>query len=362
MIIGLEWSSGVMKKYFKNILLILSLSMVVLYFSIRDNAQEVFETISRLSMIDLLIVMGAFSIVVITETLMYYYFARNYKDDYRFQDALVVQQTGYFGNAVTPFASGGQVFQAMIYKKQNIGYEQSGHMLYMFFIINQISIIIFAAIALIFGKSMFLQEYFIFFNFFIIAFAINVTIILGMFLLSRYKRLHDFITNNVLVFLHKLRVVKDLKKQSEKIEDTLEKFRQEFKNRQLYVSIAPKLLVLSAIRFIVFYSMPFVAIAVISHDVSLQLYISSFLCTAFIYNIVGLIPIPGASGGIEGMFLIMFSNANVFGTTFGYATTAVIVWRIITYYLPLLTGALIFSYTTNKKTETLIYIDKGTEE
>lgn len=340
-----------MKKYLKNILLVLSLSIFVFYFTIRKDVDQVLATLSYLSVSGIFIIIIAFLLVVITETLMYYVFAKKYCSNYTFFDALKVQQTGYFGNAVTPFASGGQVFQALIYKKQGISYDQSGHMLYIFFIINQISIILFALIALIFGYGIFVAEYFVFFNFFMVAFLINTTVILGMFLLSHYKRAHDFITKTVLVFLNKVRIVKDLEKATDKIESTLVKFRSEFKNKDLYVSIAPKLIVFSILRFILFYSMPFVATAVLSGQASLTLFVNSFLVTAFIYNIVGLIPIPGASGGIEGMFLILFTNSNVFPDTFAFAISATILWRVITYYLPLMTGAVVFSMATNSKSK-----------
>ena len=56
-------------------------------------------------------------------------------------------------------------------------------------------------------------------------------------------------------------------------------------------------------------------------------------------NITAFVPIPGASGGSEGVYFMLFSP--ILGTI-GTPTT-MLIWRFITYYLGLIVGGLVFA-------------------
>ena len=59
------------------------------------------------------------------------------------------------------------------------------------------------------------------------------------------------------------------------------------------------------------------------------------------------VPIPGATGGMEYAFAGFFGNF-----VFGYQLNAfVVIWRFITYYLPVIIGALVFNIKQNKGTK-----------
>ena len=65
------------------------------------------------------------------------------------------------------------------------------------------------------------------------------------------------------------------------------------------------------------------------------------------------VPLPGASGGAEGSFLMFFRT--FFQDTI---TPAILLWRLITYYLNILLGAIFSSwggkrYTDEKKIASL---------
>ena len=67
--------------------------------------------------------------------------------------------------------------------------------------------------------------------------------------------------------------------------------------------------------------------------------INVFTASSFVYVMGCYVPIPGASGGMEAGFMGFFGNfvegpaLNVF----------VLVWRGITYYLPMIAGAIAFN-------------------
>lgn len=61
------------------------------------------------------------------------------------------------------------------------------------------------------------------------------------------------------------------------------------------------------------------------------------LCS-FIYLINAFLPIPGASGGSEGIYVLLFSFLGPVGTS-----SSLFLWRFMSYYLGLIIGGLIFS-------------------
>lgn len=64
---------------------------------------------------------------------------------------------------------------------------------------------------------------------------------------------------------------------------------------------------------------------------------------SFVYMITAFVPIPGASGGSEGVYYMLFSP--ILGAV-GTPTT-LLVWRFVTYYLGLIIGGIIFA--TNRE-------------
>ena len=95
---------------------------------------------------------------------------------------------------------------------------------------------------------------------------------------------------------------------------------------------------LNIIKLTLLYSIPYFCAKSLSLDVS-QIKLTEFIgVTSFVYMITSFIPIPGASGGSEGTFIIMFGY--LLGSV--GAKGSMIVWRFVTYYIILIVGAIVF--------------------
>ena len=66
---------------------------------------------------------------------------------------------------------------------------------------------------------------------------------------------------------------------------------------------------------------------------------------SFVATVNAFIPIPGASGGTEATFVLMFST--ILGTL--SATSVMLLWRTATYVLPMAAGALSFLWVRGRK-------------
>ena len=62
--------------------------------------------------------------------------------------------------------------------------------------------------------------------------------------------------------------------------------------------------------------------------------------TSFVYMLTSFIPIPGASGGSEGFFTVMYSKL----LGHNHASTGMLVWRFCTYYFMMFISAVIFIF------------------
>lgn len=87
------------------------------------------------------------------------------------------------------------------------------------------------------------------------------------------------------------------------------------------------------------YSIPFFAAKALYLNVSIGQLAEFIGICSFVYMITAFVPIPGASGGSEGVYFMLFSPVlGEIGTP-----TTLLIWRFVTYYLGLILGGLVFA-------------------
>ncbi|MFR4326018.1 MAG: lysylphosphatidylglycerol synthase domain-containing protein [Coprobacillus cateniformis] len=159
-------------------------------------------------------------------------------------------------NGITPFSSGGQ-FAQYIFNRQGISPANSASILLMVFIVYQSVLVIFTASVMLFKYNIYSDRYTGFFSLAIIGFLINFFVITGLFLGAKSKRLQNFICNNVIRFLSKIRIVKSYTDTSIKVTRSLENFRRELNILQHNKSVLIKSSVINLFKLCM--SIPFFA-------------------------------------------------------------------------------------------------------
>ena len=136
-----------MKNKLINIIIIIVLTLVVLYFSLKDNYNEIITLLLnadiRWLFIGYLFVLSyTFFKTIITNDII------NKFRTYGFIKTFSLQIMTFFFNAVTPFSSGGQPFQIYVLKKNNVPISDGTNIIMQESIIHQIAIIVVGIITL----------------------------------------------------------------------------------------------------------------------------------------------------------------------------------------------------------------------
>lgn len=330
---------AIIKKYVMNFVWIFLFAFVALYFSLKGEFHLIMDTIKN-AKVNWIIVAFVFMVVYnLLEGYALSIFGKLYNKVYSFRQGIVNSFCATFFNGITPFQSGGQFAQVYVFNKQGIQPSYSASILLMNFIVYQSIVVLYTLVIVLFKYSYYSKNFSEFFSLALIGFAINFVVIVGLFVGAKSRTLQSFFVNVVLRIGAKVKIVKDYETTAMKVERHLEDFRNELKVLQKNKNILITVSIINVLKLTVLYIVPYFCAKALSLDIA-QLHISEFIgITAFIYMITSFIPIPGASGGSEGTFVIMF------GFLLGGvgAKSSMIVWRFVTYYLMLILGALVFA-------------------
>lgn len=332
-----------MKKKITNASLLIIVTLIVLYFSMKDDYKLVIDTILNINkwylVIGFLLLGGYYFFKAIAIWLI----THNFNKKYRFRQAVrMVLETNFF-HAITPFSTGGQPYEVYSLKKSGVSLLNGTNVSIESFITYQIALVLLGTISIVANYI---------FNFFpdnallaklvTVGFIVNFLVIVMLFILTFTKKLSKTIVNFFISLLAKIRIVKDKEKTTEKFENYLIEFHRGatilLKNKGQFIGC----IFLQLISLISLYLIPFVLImgAHIPYVNPLIVIITS----AYVMLIGSFVPIPGGTGGLEYGFVAFFSNFIV-----GKEVNAImLLWRFITYYAGMILGAILLSTKKEK--------------
>lgn len=329
----------IFRKYILNFVWIFLFAGVALYFSLKEEFSVVLETVKQAKVQWILIAVILMLIYNCLEGYALTLFGRLYNKAYSIKQGIVNAFTAAFFNGITPFQSGGQFAQVFVFNKQNIPPSYSASILLMNFIVYQTIVVIYTLIIVMFKFNHYRSNFSDFFSLALIGFGINFFVIVSLFVAAKSRWIQSFFVNVVLKIGAKVKLVKDYETTANKVERHLEDFRNELKRLQKNKNVLISVSIINVVKLTLLYAIPLFCAKALSLDVSM-LDLSEFIgITAFIYMITAFIPIPGASGGSEGTFVILFGF--ILGSV--GAKSSMIVWRFVTYYLMIVVGALVFA-------------------
>lgn len=327
-----------MKNTKRNFIIVLLVALGVMFFSFRNDYENIIKIFSNINYMWLIIAILIIIIYHLIDAYFIYYYCKGINKKYHFWNSIEAQQTFTFFNSITPFASGGQFAQIIVLKKHGINTKQSASMAMISFISWQTILVVFGLVVLVFNYASLAQTYSSFFGLVFLGFSINLAVITGLFLSVLSNKFHSFIINGIVPFLGKIKIFKDVKTKQEKTKIWLRMFKDEFNNLLVHRDLMIRRVVCDILKIFTFYSIPFFA----ALGLNIPLEISSLkiiiVLTSFVYMITAFVPLPGGSGGMEGVFILLLNPI------LGAATTSVmLMWRFLTYYIPTIIGFIIFA-------------------
>lgn len=324
-----------MKKKFNYIILIL-ISTIVLYFSLKDNAVETIGELKNMNILFVLLAVIFVSFYWIFRSLSLYIFTKKFKSNFKYTSALKLTLTTLFFDGVTPFSSGGQPFQVYYLKKHDLPVVDGTNIIIQNFIVYQIALVFLGVVAIISNRI---------FNIFpqvgllqklvTIGFIINLLVTIGLFSIAFLKKFNKFICKVVIGILFKLKVIKSKEETLDKFNTNVSNFnkgaKELLKNKKLFI----KGITYNFMALICFYTIPVIILFAMNDFTSFNLLLS-IVASAYVMLIGSFVPIPGGSGGLEYGFVAFFGNFLQ-----GSKLTAImLIWRFITYYLGMIVGAI----------------------
>lgn len=329
----------VMKKEKISTIILIILTIGIFYVLVKDNYRDIFYSIINANYFYLLIAVIFYVLYTVLQAIPFYTFTKMNKYNLKFSFFIYLVAVTNFFNGITPLATGGQPLQVYELHKNKVSVVNSTNIVIENYIIFQFSIVLFGIISLIINNIFHLFAVnSILTNLTIIGFILNLSIFIFVLLVAFNKTLILNIINIIIKFLSKIKLVKNEKKHIKKWTKNCEEFNENFK--LLFKN--KKILLLNTLVFIVafffYFSIPLFIIYSLKITSNINL-ITTILLSSYIFLASSYLPIPGASGGIEYAFIEYFKNYII-----GFKLKSLLlVWRFITYYLPVIVGGILFN-------------------
>ncbi len=331
--------------YLINILVIILIGVVIIGLSIGLGGEGIIDLIKTLDVFDIITVISVVLLWQLIIAVILVILTRITHPEYKLRQGFINVLAAALFHGITPSASGGQIIQFYVFKKQKVDTGDAGSILWMEFIIYQSALTILSLFFIIIRFTSFYNDFSNLFIFVILGFIINGSVIAFLIALARFKKLHDWIKNKGVYIGVKLHLVKDPEVTVINIEKQLERFRSEVKNFKDHKLRILAIFGLNILRLVVYYSVPFFVFIALGQKMDIGMLIDCIAMGSFVAITSSMIPIPGASGGTEMIFVLMFGN--LFGSTI--AGAGMLLWRFATFYFVMLIGALAFIYIKLKK-------------
>ncbi|MEY8381334.1 lysylphosphatidylglycerol synthase transmembrane domain-containing protein [Ileibacterium valens] len=330
------------KKYLFNIVLILALTFVAMYFALKDDYKLAMQALERMNTFNMILVLSWGLLFTMVWGISYQILGAKYKKNYSLLEGINVAFIGNFFAGITPSSTGGQIGQIYVLKKQGISYSDGASLLWADFIIYQTTMMIYVTIlfALRFTHYVNLSAWFW------IVFAgylMNVVVIVILYTIAIFPVFYLRLIDKLLNVVSRFKFFKKREAALVKTKDTITRFTKEIKHLSQDRVLIVKCMLVNIVRLSLHFSLPYFVARGIGIDVHLNQFVDVMALSSFVTMANSFIPLPGASGGTEVVFSLLFRGM------FGALTGAVLLlWRISSYYIPMIAGALIFIVFKNR--------------
>lgn len=323
-------------RYLINICLVLLFTLGALYLALKDNFDLVYRTISSLNPILLLIILGWGALYTIVWGLVFAIYGKKYVPGYRLRQGVSIAFVGAFFAGITPSSTGGQFGQAYILKKQGMKMSHAVSVLWTDFVIYQATMMAMVTVLFLLKFQQYSSQN-MWFNIILVGYLINFIVIVVLMTVPLLPGFYTRLAGWLAKLVCKLHLSRNPEHLKESWTLQVHSFTQESKillqdKKRLFYSV-----LVNIVRIGLLCALPYVIARAMNIHLSLAHLVDVMALSSFVLMANSFIPIPGASGGTEVVFLLLFSPL------MHQLTSAVMVlWRFSSYHLVILLGAIIF--------------------
>lgn len=328
-------------KYVLNILVILILTLGALWFALKDNYETVLHAILQMNPLSLFMVLLWGAMYTVVWGFVYFIFGRKYVSNYTVRKGIAVAFIGSFFAGITPSSTGGQFGQAYILSKQGIKVSDSASILWADFIIYQTTMMLYVTILFLL-KYAYYSSQSAWFHLLLLGYVINALVILVLYTVALFPKVYIYLTGWLAKILSRFRFIKNPDKLVHAWTLQVTQFTDEAKilskdKKRIFVCV-----LVNFVRLSLLYTLPYAVGMALGISLKPTELVDVAALSSFVLMANSFIPIPGASGGTEVVFSLLFQGL------MGSLTGAVmILWRFSSYHIVILIGAVIFAFLKN---------------
>ena len=317
----------------KNSIILLTITVIILYFLLKDDFSNIFTALvnSNIAVIlfCLLLTIGYYSF----KCLSIFLIIKNNNSTISFKKALQQTIIVQFFNGVTPFATGGQPMHIYMLSKEKIETSKATSSVLMDFLSYQVAIILYCFVTLlidyllnIFSGNM-LARKLVF-----LGFAINLFVCLVASLVCFSSKVTSYIVKLI------SKIIRN-KEKTEKLKVKVLEFHAGtkifIKNKPLFI----KCILLNIVGLTFYYLVPFFVSYAVTGNFGVSV-LNSIVSSSYVFLVGAFVPIPGGSVGVE------YGFTQFFGKYFAQSELLAILllWRFITYYFGIILGGILLSF------------------
>lgn len=251
----------------------------------------------------------------------------------RLRTSVVTSMIGQLFNCITPFASGGQPIQAFYMTRGGMPVGKATSVLLAKFIVYQTVLALYSAAVLLFEYRNFSENIAGFTKLALIGFAVNAAVVVVLFSVGFFPKITSGFFRSCVAILGRLRLIRDPDAAVASVDREITAFHQGFTELRRERAVMGSMAVMTVFQLTAYFLVPYCVLMALGVD---HLHVTDVVASAaFILMISSFVPLPGASGGAEGSFYVFFQ---MFFKASGSVSVAILLWRLITFYLPIVVG------------------------
>ena len=320
-----------------NGLIIVVISLIVLFLALKDDFAEKINYLFSFNLWWLLLGICLVLAYWFLKALVIYYCTRKFDNKYSLKKSFKLMLDTQFFNSITPFSMGGQPYQIYRLKKQGLSLEKGTNIVIQDFIVYQIALILLGTIAIIanyffniFPEDSFLKKLVL------IDYIVNFAVIIILFIVAFNQKGNRLILDISIKIGAKLKIIKDKEAFLARSGEIINNFHKSATILMKSQGHFLKIIILNFIALILLYLVPFTLIMGLGETINPSI---AIITSAYVMLIGSFVPLPGGSGGLEYGFVEFFG----FFITGAKLSSIMLVWRLLTYYLGLIIGAISLS-------------------
>ena len=343
-----------MKKVILRSLLLFLITVILFYFILKDNFYESVDLLSKSNLLFIVFAMFFYALYIISEAYLLKMLINRSDKKYTIKKSIELTLMTRFFNGITPFSLGGEPLQVYELSKENIKVSDSILAITEAFIIHEITVTFLTIIAIILKYVFNLIPSGFLWSMTLIGFLVNFIIIFVVSFICIKINVAKKIGTILIKILGKIHLIKDVDSSIKGWNDKCIEYSKGYKALLKDKTFMFKSIMVNSISMIAYYCIAYFAIISVASDININ-FMYSLILSTLIYISATFVPIPGGSVGIEYAYLnyyILIADENI-------VVVSLLLWRFISFYLPMIVGGILFNIIDNKRSLECKEVDKN---